>query len=268
MTLPHLSNTICLLSAQLFEGIPAKGDDRSEAANNKLAAILRACKKPREEGTANIHYVSLLDTFKMLVLHMNTDLVGKRQKVFLDRDNKDVYPTQSKKGSSPIVDLSNLGKSKLHRKCLADVMTPAQETWIVLQVLKAVYGKYYPGGDPDMPRGSHVVPPQLNPLNPKNGTRSTFTQDDVDFFRDRVAKIGAARKKEELDHPPRKDRYSYFDFAEAFARVDGSKKRSIDEISNGSDDSVADDASDTETVADEYASAMQASLHGNEFFAA
>jgi hypothetical protein len=142
---------------------------------------------------------------------MNSSLKLDRVKVFIDKNGKECYGTTTER-TVPIVALTYRGKAKLHLCCVADTLTVAQEVWILLHLARCYYHHYESNLEPkDIP-----VTPQ--DLYPKKGNSASYTQKDVDFFRDTYKKVEKARNSErkQLQEGTMEasDRFCYWNFEE------------------------------------------------------
>lgn len=165
----------------------------------------------------------------------------KRLKLYVDEEGKPVQ--QSDKGR--ICGLSNEGKKILHGKCLAQTLTVAQESWILLQVAKYHFGNFEP---PELKGGPlYPVTPQQSSFTGGKvaGSTNTYVKRDRDFFCKVFCDIGEHRLQEKVEIEEPKDRFLYFDFPEAAAAV------ALEAAANMSDDAaedVDDDGGDDDSL--------------------
>ena len=151
---------------------------------------------------------------------MDAKAKTNRLKLFVTESGKEVFSSTGKR-EDPIVGLTNNGKGMLHGKTLADCITAAQESMILLHVARSFYFRFR--GD-DKPS---VVTPQA--LAPRTGGSASYKQMDVDYFR-KVFKIVKDKREEEKNVEDHTLRFCYFDFPKEHTEwLEASKKAKAEE---------------------------------------
>jgi len=107
-----------------------------------LSSLKSIISNPHGNKTAS--KAALKSVYAVLSLLMNPNLKSDRVKLFVDKDNNDLFGTLTAR-SNPIFGLNYRGKAKLHMCSVSDSLTTAQEAWIILHLARCYYFHHVEG---------------------------------------------------------------------------------------------------------------------------